>query len=293
MKVLLLGANGQVGWELRRALVPDHDVIACGRAEADLSNLDALRTVIAQAKADIIVNAAAYTAVDKAESEKELAERINHEAVAVLATASQQNNTLLIHYSTDYVFDGTKNSPYFETDPTNPISVYGATKLRGEQAIRTSGCHHVIFRTSWVYAARGSNFVKTMLRLGKERAELSVVSDQIGAPTSAALIADITARALALPVLAGTYNLTPTGETSWHGFAKLILSEAQKLGLALKAGPAQVRAIPASAYPTPAKRPANSRLNTDKLKTALGVALPPWENQVRSVVAALVNESKI
>ena len=255
MKVLLLGANGQVGWELRRALVPAHEVIACGRAEADLSNLDGLGEVITRAKAAVIINAAAYTAVDKAENDKELAERINHEAVAVLAEKAQKNNTLLIHYSTDYVFDGKKTSPYLETDPTNPISVYGATKLRGEEAIRASGCHHIIFRTSWVYAARGSNFVKTMLRLGKERDELSVVSDQIGAPTSAALIADMTARALAVPTLAGTYNLTAAGETSWHGFATLILGEAQKLGMALKAGPTQVKAIPTAAYPTPAKRP--------------------------------------
>jgi len=292
MKILLLGVNGQVGGELRKVLPRNPDVVALDRAQADLSNLPALKEVIASAKANIIINAAAYTAVDKAETEKDLAERINHEAVAVLADEAKKANALLIHYSTDYVFDGTKASPYLETDPTNPVSVYGASKLRGEDAIRGSGCHHIIFRTSWVYAARGNNFVKTMLRLAREREELKVVADQTGAPTSAALIADITAKALSRPVLAGTYHLAAAGETTWHGFARFILGEAQTLGLALKAGPAQVTAIPTSAYPTPARRPANSRLNTDKLRTALGLALPSWEIQARSVVAALVNESK-
>jgi dTDP-4-dehydrorhamnose reductase len=292
MKILLLGANGQVGWELRRALPPG-EVTALGRAEADLSDLEGLRGVLERAKANIIVNAAAYTAVDKAETERDLAERINHEAVAVMADHAKKTDALLIHYSTDYVFDGTKPAPYVETDTTNPISVYGATKLRGENAIRASGCHHIIFRTSWVYAARGHNFVKTMLRLAQERDELSVVADQLGAPTSAALIAAVTAQALAKPVLAGTYHLTAGGETTWHGFAVMILAEAQRLGLKLRARPDRVKPIPTSAYPTPAKRPANSRLNTDKLRTALGLVLPGWDNQARSVVAALVNESKI
>jgi dTDP-4-dehydrorhamnose reductase len=292
MKILLLGVNGQVGGELRKILPRGYDVVALDRAQADLSNLSALKEAVTRAKADIIINAAAYTAVDKAETEEGLAERINHEAVALLSEQAKKTGALLIHYSTDYVFDGTKSSPYFETDATNPVSVYGATKLRGEEAIRRSGCHHIIFRTSWVYAARGHNFVKTMLRLARERDELKVVSDQTGAPTSAALIADITAKAIAKPVLAGTYHLAAAGETTWHGFARFILGEAQALGLGLKAGPDRVAAIPTSAYPTPAKRPANSRLNTDKLRTALGLALPAWEVQARGVVAALVNESK-
>lgn len=291
-KILLLGANGQVGWELRRSLKPMGDITACTRAEADLADLDGLRNVVARAKPNIIVNAAAYTAVDKAESEPELADRINHEAVAVLAAEAKKTEALLIHYSTDYVYDGTKPAPYVETDTTHPLGVYGATKLRGEDAVRASGCFHVIFRTSWVYAARGHNFVKTMLRLGRERDELKVVSDQIGAPTSAHLIADVTAQALTKPVLSGVYHLTAAGETSWHGFAALILAEAKRLGLALKVDPEQILPIPTSAYPTPAKRPANSRLNTDKLRTGLGIALPPWESQARRTVAALVNEMK-
>jgi dTDP-4-dehydrorhamnose reductase len=215
MKILLLGANGQVGWELRRALSSKADVTACGRAEADLSQLDELREVLQRAKANIIVNAAAYTAVDKAETERDLAERVNHEAVAVLAAHAKQSDALLIHYSTDYVFDGAKPAPYLETDATNPLSVYGATKLRGEQAVQASGCHHIIFRTSWVYAARGQNFIKTMLRLAQERDELSVVADQTGAPTSAGLIAEVTAQAISHPVLSGTYHLAASGETSW------------------------------------------------------------------------------
>lgn len=292
MKILLLGANGQVGWELRRALAPLGNIVAFSRSEADFSNLENLRQLVANAQADVIVNAAAYTAVDKAESEPDLAERINHEAVAVLAAEAKRNQTLLVHYSTDYVYDGTKDAPYVETDSTNPVSVYGATKLRGEEAIRASGCRHIIFRTSWVYAARGSNFIKTMLRLATTRDELSVVADQTGAPTSAALIADVTAQALKAANLSGTYHLVAAGETTWHGFATLVIGEAQRLGLALKAGPGQVKAIPTSAYPTPAQRPANSRLNTDKLRTALGLTLPPWDDHVKRVVAQLVNESK-
>jgi len=291
MKILLLGANGQVGWELRRALAPLGDVTACGRAEADLSDLENLRAVVAQTKAEVIVNAAAYTAVDKAEAEKDLAERINHEAVAVLAAEAKRSDALLVHYSTDYVFDGAKPTPYIETDPTNPISVYGATKLRGEEAIRASGCRHLIFRTSWVYAARGHNFVKTMLRLGKERDQLSVVADQTGAPTSAGLIADVTAQALAQPDVSGTFHLTAAGETTWHGFAQLILAEAEKRGVSLKAGPGQVKAIATSAYPTPAKRPANSRLNTDKLRKTFGIVLPPWDEQAKGIITDIVTES--
>ncbi len=291
MKILLLGAHGQVGWEVARALT-SQDVLTYGRAQADLSDLEGLRGVVQRANANIIINAAAYTAVDKAETERDMAERINHDAVAVLAAHAKQTNALLIHYSTDYVFDGAKPQPYVEIDAPNPISVYGATKLRGEHAIAASGCHHIIFRTSWVYAARGHNFIKTILRLAQEREELKVVADQVGAPTSAALIAQVTAQALSNPALSGTYHLTASGETTWHGLAVAALAEARRLGLALKAGPNQVKRISTTDYPTPAKRPANSRLNTDKLRTALRLALPAWEDHVRRVVGALVNESK-
>ena len=287
MKILLLGANGQVGTELRATLPPLGDVTAYDRDEVDFTNLEQVRDVIRNVAPDVIVNAAAYTAVDKAESEKEIAERLNHEAVAVMADEAKRSGALLVHYSTDYVYDGTKQSPYVETDATNPISVYGATKLRGDEAIAASGCRHIIFRTTWVYAAHGANFVKTMLRLAKERDELTVIADQFGAPTSAGLLADVTAKAIKDGSLSGTYHLVAGGETTWHGFAQFILAEAQKLGYVLKAGPAQVKAIPTSAYPTPAKRPANSRLSTDKLKTALKIELPSWETHARAVIAAL------
>jgi dTDP-4-dehydrorhamnose reductase len=292
MKILLLGANGQVGWELHRALSPLGEVVACGRKEADLSNLDGLRTVAAVAGADIIVNAAAYTAVDKAETEGAQAERINHEAVAVLAAHAKRAGALLVHYSTDYVFDGTKPSAYVETDPTRPINFYGATKLRGEEAVANSGCRHLVFRTSWVYAARGQNFVRTMLRLAAARDELSVVSDQVGAPTAAELIADVTALALYRGLDAGLFHLTAAGETSWHGFAQLVIGEAQIQGRALKAGPGRVKAIATAGYPTPAKRPANSRMSTNKLRTALGITLPAWQHHARRVVAELSAENK-
>ncbi|MBL8629481.1 MAG: dTDP-4-dehydrorhamnose reductase [Rhodospirillaceae bacterium] len=287
MKILLLGAAGQVGTESQRALAPLGEVAAFDRPEMDFTNADKLRELVRSVGADVIVNAAAYTAVDKAESEQDIAEQLNHHAVAVLADEAKRSDALLVHYSTDYVYDGTKSSPYVETDATNPLSVYGATKLRGDLAIAASGCRHVIFRTTWVYAAHGNNFIKTMLRLAKEREELTVVADQHGAPTSAALLADVTAKAIGAGNLAGLYHLVAGGETTWHGFAQFILAEAQKRGAVLKAGPEKVKPIPTSAYPTPAKRPANSRLNTDKLKTALKIDLPPWELHAKAVIDAL------
>lgn len=288
--ILLLGADGQVGWELRRTLAPLGPVTACTRAEADLADLDHLRAVAAAA--ELIVNAAAYTAVDKAESEPELADLVNHRAVAVLAETARARGARLVHYSTDYVFDGAKPAPYIETDAVNPLSVYGATKLAGERAIAASGCRHLVFRTSWVYAARGRNFVRTMLRLAQERDELAVVADQLGAPTSARLIAELTARALAKPIPDGLYHLAAAGETSWHGFAVFVLTEARRLGWPMTADPGRVRPIPTSGYPTPARRPANSRLATDRLRTALGVVLPPWQDDARAVVAALINADR-
>jgi len=301
MKILLLGANGQVGWELQRSLAPLGELRACGRKEADLENLDNLRTTIRDFGPSVIVNAAAYTAVDKAESEPDRAYRINAEAVGLLSDEAKHLDAWLIHYSTDYVFDGTKSAPYVETDPPNPLSVYGKTKLQGEEAIRASGCKHLIFRTSWVYAARGANFVKTMIRLAKERDELKVVADQFGVPTSAELIADITALALnrittcpSLPqeelLWSSTYHLTPAGETSWHGFAKYALTEAQTSGIVLRTKPENVHPITTDEYPVSAKRPENSRLNTDKIIETFGVHLPPWQDHTQRLIMELVQQ---
>lgn len=300
MKILLLGKNGQVGWELQRALAPLGEVIACGRAEADLEDLEALQRLVREVVPQAVVNAAAYTAVDKAESEPERTRRINTDAVAILAEETQRLNGWLIHYSTDYVFDGSKDGAYTETDPTAPQSVYGCTKRDGEDAIRAAGCRHLILRTSWVYAARGSNFAKTMLRLAKEREEIKVVYDQIGAPTSAELIADVTALCLDRLThdlafaqrVSGTYHLTLGGETSWHGYAKFLIAEAQGHGAALRTVPERVYPIPTSDYPLPAKRPANSRLDTQKLRDTFEIALPPWQTHVKRLVAQLVHQEK-
>ena len=295
MKILLLGKDGQVGWELQRALAPLGQVVAWGRAEADLEDLDALGERVRLEKPQVIVNAAAYTAVDKAESDVGRARRINTEAVALLAALARELDAWLVHYSTDYVFDGAKDGDYREDDPTGPQSVYGATKREGEEAIGAAACRHLVFRTSWVFATRGGNFAKTMLRLAQDREELNVVADQIGAPTSAELIADVTALCLYRlahdPVLAarasGIYHLVAAGQTSWHQYARFVIGEAQRLGWQLKAVPEGVLPIPGSAYPTPARRPANSRLNTRKLQATFGVYLPPWENHVRRLVAEL------
>ena len=295
MTLLLLGKNGQVGWELQRALLPLGAVTACGR-DADLLDLDGLRTLIRKMKPSAIVNAAAYTAVDRAESEPDLARRINRDAPAVLAEEAARLDAWLVHYSTDYVFDGTGTGAHAETDATAPLNVYGRTKRDGEEAIAASGCRHLILRTSWVHGAHGGNFIKTMLRLAAERPALRVVADQIGAPTGAELIADVTAHALRRAMtgndgqLSGLYHLAAAGETSWRDFAVLVLAEAQKLGAALKASPETVEAIGTSDYPTPAKRPANSRLDTQKLRKAFGIHLPPWQAPVQRVVAELVGQ---
>lgn len=300
MKILLLGADGQVGWELRRALLPLGAVHPCNREVADLSNLPLLRGTLSRRAPDIVVNAAAYTAVDKAESEPDLANRINAEAVGVLAEEVARFNGWLVHYSTDYVFDGKKSGPYVETDATNPISTYGATKARGEEAIRASGCRHLIFRTSWVFAPRGNNFPRTMLRLAQTRDEIKVVADQTGAPTSADLIADVTAQALARAIqspagapagMGGTYHLTAAGAVTWHGFAQHVLRLALEKGYTLKVKPEQVKPIPTSEYPTPAKRIANSRLATDKLKSTFGLTLPAWETLAERFMAELPREA--
>ena len=286
MKILLLGCNGQVGWELQRSLTVLGEVTALGRDSmvlcGDLANPEGIAATVRAVAPDVIVNAAAHTAVDKAESEPELARTLNALAPGVLADEAQKLGAWLVHYSTDYVFDGSGNTPWRETDATGPLSVYGQTKLEGEQAVARC-TRHLIFRTSWVFAARGGNFAKTMLRLAREREQLSVIADQFGAPTGAELLADVTAHALRSVLsepessrLAGLYHLVAAGETSWHGFACHVLERAQARAQTLKAGPANVLAIGTADYPTPAKRPFNSRLDTTRLRTAFGLHLPDW-----------------
>ncbi|MDF3935315.1 dTDP-4-dehydrorhamnose reductase [Pseudomonas citronellolis] len=296
-KILLLGANGQVGWELQRSLAPLAELVICERGRADLSDLESLARLVAEERPDVIVNAGAYTAVDKAETDIDGARRVNAEAVATLATAARQLDAWLVHYSTDYVFDGSGDTPFEEDANTGPLGAYGQTKLEGEQAIRESGCRHLIFRTSWVYASRGANFAKTMLRLARERDELRVIADQFGAPTSAELIADVTA--LVLYRLArdselskrasGTYHLVAGGETNWHGYAQFVISEAIRLGTVLRTTPEKVAPIATSEYPLPAKRPANSRLANSKLQRTFGVTLPAWEHHVQRMIRELVD----
>lgn len=284
MKILLLGKNGQVGWELQRALAPMGEVIALDRKQCDLAVAGGIRTVVRTLRPALIVNAAAYTAVDKAENEADIARAINAEAPFVLATEAAHNGTWLVHYSTDYVFDGSGDRPWRESDPVNPLSVYGQTKLAGERAIQEFGCRHLIFRTSWVFAARGANFVRTILRLANERDRLTVIDDQFGAPTGAELLADVTVHAIRMamldPELAGLYHLAAAGEISWHGYACFVLNTVSKLGVVLKAGSNCVDRIPTDQYPTPAKRPLNSRLDTTKLKNTFALQLPPWQTGV-------------
>ena len=285
MKILLFGANGQVGWELQRSLRPLGELVALdhdsGELAADFSKPESLAATVAAVRPDVVVNAAAHTAVDRAESEPALAQAINADAVGVLARAAAASGAWLVHYGTDYVFDGRGDQPRDEDAPTAPLSVYGRTKLAGEEQIRASGCRHLVLRTSWVYAARGGNFAKTMLRLARERSTLNVIDDQVGAPTGAELLADLSAHmiraARAQPALSGTYNAVAAGATSWHGYARLVIETARARGVALALPPDGLAAIPTSAYPTPAPRPLNSRLDTRKLREAFGLALPPWE----------------
>ncbi|GJH26034.1 dTDP-4-dehydrorhamnose reductase [Caballeronia novacaledonica] len=286
--ILLTGVNGQVGFELARSLQGLGNVIAFDRSKLDLSDLDQIRRVVREVRPSLIVNPAAYTAVDKAESDADAAMRANGEAPGVLAEEAKRLGAALVHYSTDYVFDGTKEGAYVEDDAVNPQNVYGKSKLAGEQAIAASGCDHLIFRTSWVYGTRGKNFLLTMLRLGAERDELSVVADQIGAPTWANTIAALTANVLAQSRgkdrewwkrASGVYHLTASGSTSWHGFAEAIfaLSDLPKKP--------HVKAIPASAYPTPATRPANSRMSGQKLRDLFGLEAPDWRDAVALCMA--------
>ena len=285
MKLLLLGKGGQVGWELQRSLAPLGEVTALDfdstDFHADFSHPDRLAETVLKVRPDVVVNAAAHTAVDKAESEPDFARKLNATSPGVVAEAAQQIGALMVHYSTDYVFDGSGSTPWEEGDATGPLSVYGRTKLEGEQLVAQHCARHLIFRTSWVYAARGGNFAKTMLRLAKERERLTVINDQFGAPTGAELLADVTAHAiratLADPAKTGLYHVVAGGETSWHGYARYVLEQAVQAGVALKASPDTVDAVPTSAFPTPAVRPGNSRLNTRKLQAAFGLTLPHWQ----------------
>ena len=285
-KILLTGKNGQVGWELQRTLAPLGQVMALDVAGLDLTNPDAIRQTVRSIKPDIIVNPAAYTAVDRAESEPELAMAINGVAPGIFAEEAKKLDALLVHYSTDYIFDGRKDSPYVETDEPNPLSVYGKTKLAGEQAIRASGANHLIFRTSWVYGVRGKNFLLTMLRLAQERSELRIVDDQIGAPTWSRSLGEISALVLAqlcapgadkqaIEHVAGTYHLTSSGSVSWCGFAAEILR-------LVKVQP-MPRLVPITTpeYPTPAARPMNSVLLNDKLTRTFGLAAGDWNSNLR------------
>lgn len=298
MKILLLGANGQIGWELQRSLLPLGQVKACDRNELDLEDTGSLRSMVREFNPDVIVNAAAYTAVDKAESEPEVAYKVNAEAVEVIAQEAKALKAWLVHYSTDYVFDGTGTAAYSETDSPNPQSVYGQTKLEGEEAIRESGCKHLIFRTSWVYAARGSNFAKIMLRLAAEKNALNVVSDQFGVPTAAELIADVTALATqhvirsddSMQDFSGTYHLAPSGETNWYEYAKYVIGKAKSMSDKLPISLNNIMPVTTSDYPTPARRPANSRLNTQKLSDTFGLDLPPWQAGVDRLVTELVDQ---
>ena len=298
MKILLLGKNGQIGWELQRALAPLGEVVALdrhspGELRADFAEPESLAAVVRTVAPNIIVNAAAHTAVDKAESEPALAQAVNATAPAVLAREAHALGAWLLHYSSDYVFDGSGTTPWAEGSPTGPLSVYGRTKLEGEQAIRASGCQHLILRTSWVYGARGGNFARTMLKLALERERLTVIADQIGVPTGADLLADITAHALRYalqrPDVEGTYHAVAQGETSWHGYASHVIAFARALGQPIKVQPEAIEAVPTSAFPTPARRPNNSRMDTHKLRSTFGLALPPWQAGVERMLTEVLS----
>ena len=304
MKILLFGRGGQVGWELQRSLSVLGEIVAldfnatynpdglCG----DFTNLAGLRDTVRRVQPHIIVNAAAHTAVDKAESEPELARQINALAPAALAQAATELGAWMVHYSTDYVFNGSGDKPWTESDATAPLSVYGQTKLEGEQAVAITP-KHLIFRTSWVYAARGGNFAKTMLRLASERDALNVIDDQFGAPTSAELLADVTTHALRAalrrPELAGLYHCVAAGETTWCGYARYVLAQAQALGGTLKAGPEQIAPTSTANYPTPARRPLNSRLDTTRLQTAFDLVMPPWQQGVTRMLTEIKGDTAL
>jgi dTDP-4-dehydrorhamnose reductase len=299
MKILLFGKNGQVGWELQRSLAPLGEVVAlssdnrelCG----DFTDVDGIAQTVRTVAPDVIVNAAAYTAVDKAESEPELARTINALAPGVLAQEAGRSNAWLIHYSTDYVFDGSGEEPWLETDDTAPLNVYGSTKLEGEQLIRQSGCRHLIFRTAWVYGARGGNFAKTMLRLARERDSLTVINDQFGAPTGADLLADVTAHAIRMalprPEMSGLYHLVAGGVTTWHGYAGFVIDFARQAGIPLKVAADAIKPVPTTAYPTPARRPLNSRMSAARMQQNFDLHLPDWKTGVARMLSEVLEKS--
>ena len=300
MKVLLFGCKGQVGWELQRALAPLGELVALdfdstGPWRADFSDPGSLAATVQAVRPDVIVNAAAHTAVDRAESEPALARTLNAEAPAVLAREAAARGAWLVHYSTDYVFDGSGDAPRGEDAPTAPLNVYGATKLEGEEAIRASGAKHLLFRTSWVYGTRGGNFARTMLRLAAERDRLAVIDDQIGAPTGAELLADVTAHAIRAVVRdaapGGTYHLVAGGETSWHGYACRVIEAARAAG-AVKVAADAIVAVPSSEFATAAQRPRNSRLDTTLLRRTFGLELPPWQVGVDRMLAEILTPTE-
>jgi dTDP-4-dehydrorhamnose reductase len=298
MKILLLGKNGQVGWELQRSLAPLGELVALGSQSqhycGDMTNLEGIAKTVRDVAPDIIVNAAAHTAVDKAESEPDLAHTINTLAPSVLAQEAKRSGAWLIHFSTDYVFDGSGDKPWLEDDVSGPLGVYGKTKLHGEEAIIASGCKHLIFRTSWVYAARGNNFAKTMLKLAQTRDALNVINDQFGAPTGADLLADVTAHAIRVvlqrPEVSGLYHLVASGETTWHEYANVVIDFARQAGVDVKVAAEAVQAVPTTAFPTPAVRPLNSRLDTSKLKSAFGLTLPHWQVGVTRMLTEVLEK---
>jgi dTDP-4-dehydrorhamnose reductase len=296
MKILLFGKDGQVGRELQRTLLPFGDIMALNRQNADLQYLAELDRLLQTVSPDLIVNAAAYTAVDKAETDSETAFKINAEAVAMMAGYAFQKDILFVHYSTDYVFDGEKSGAFVETDVANPLGIYGLSKKMGEESIAQSQCSALIFRTSWVFSSHGNNFIKTILRLAKEKNSLNIVADQFGAPTSAELIADVTALAIAGyrsgNLKSGIYHLTANGETNWQQFAHHIVDRARANGLQLQLDSSQIRAIATEEYPVPAKRPKNSRLDTTLLSSRLGLKLPDWTVHVNRTLDQLTLSHK-
>ncbi len=298
MRILLFGKNGQVGWELQRSLSSMGRLVALGVDDqelcGDFTRPDGIIQTIHAISPDVIVNAAAYTAVDKAESEPELARTINVLAPEILAQESRKLGAWLIHYSTDYVFEGNGIKPWKETDPTVPLNVYGSTKLEGEKAIFNSGCQHLIFRTSWVYSARGKNFAKTMIRLAREHDHLTVIDDQIGAPTGADLLADVTVHsirtALQQPQVSGLYHLAAKGEISWYGYARFILDIVRQAGIKLKVAPESVLPVTTNAVSQPARRPGNSRLDTRKIESTFDLTLPLWQTGVARMLTEILEK---
>jgi dTDP-4-dehydrorhamnose reductase len=296
VRILLFGCNGQVGWELQRSLQTIGDVVACDfdspmERRADFTDPTATYDLVRRVNPQMVVNAAAYTAVDKAESESDLARVVNATTPGVVAEAVHDCGALLIHYSTDYVYDGSGDGPRNEDATTGPLSVYGATKLEGEDLIRASGCRHIILRTSWVYAARGHNFIKTMLRLAADRDTLSVINDQVGAPTGADLLADVTAligsRLAAGGGAAGTYHCVASGETNWFEYARFVVNWGRSNNLPIRVPDEAITPIPTSSYRTPARRPLNSRLSTDKLRKDFSINLPEWRRGVERVLSEI------